>query len=106
MEIRCGKEDCKHNTGCSCNASDIIISKATHCESYECNLLKDKLISENGNIFSVAEDMAPQYLQNVPLECMKKDCIYNKQEACHASGIRIINGDNDDCADCATYCQC
>jgi hypothetical protein len=108
MEIRCKKEDCKHNTGCSCRAGAIVVDKATECASYDHEPIKGELIRENGNIFHVADDMAKEHLKSVPLECRAKSCIYNKSEHCQANGITITNGtdnEKDPCADCATYCN-
>lgn len=104
MEIRCKKDDCKHNTGCSCRAGEIRIDRGEHCASYVRNQLKDNLIRENGNIFAVADDMAKQHLRTVPLACCAKECIYNKERRCHANGITVVDGKNDTCADCATFC--
>lgn len=104
MEIRCKKENCKHNTGCSCAAGGIEIDRATHCDSYACNPLKDELIQRNGNIFEVAEDLVPTNLKRVPLVCAAKACIYNKDAHCQASGITVV--DDETHADCASFCEC
>ena len=103
MEIRCKKEDCKHNTGCSCRASSIEIDRIHHCDSYVKNPIKQRLMQDNGNIFEVAEEMVPHHLKNIPLECVAKNCLYNKTELCHANGITVVEDSN--CADCATFCE-
>jgi len=106
MEIRCKKEDCKHNTGCSCCAGVVQIDRGTHCDSYVHNSLKEELIQENGSIFKVDESIAPQHLKNVPLECRAKSCIHNREESCTANGITVIDDEDDDThADCATFCE-
>jgi len=104
MEIRCKKEDCKHNTGCSCRAGSIEIDRTHHCNSYVINQLKEDLMQENPTIFEVPEDKVLNHLKNVPLECRAKNCIYNKSELCQADGITVIDDDNDH-ADCATFCE-
>ena len=108
MEIRCKKQDCRHNTGCSCRAGHITVDRAHHCASYEKDALKQDIIDNNGDIFSVSDKRAPNHLRNVPLDCKAKSCLYNRQEQCSADGISVIDcndGDpQDDFADCATYC--
>ena len=105
MEIRCKKEDCKHNTGCSCRAHSVKIARGTECNSYVNNPLKENLMQENGNIFGVAEEMVKSNLKNVPLECKARACLYNRAERCHANGITVIDDECGTCADCATFCQ-
>jgi hypothetical protein len=111
MEIRCKKEDCKHNTGCSCAAGVVAINRGSHCESYTNDPLKNEIIKENGNIFKVADEIAPTHIRNVPLECGAKSCLFNKDAACRADGITIISADDGasrcgGCcnADCVTFC--
>jgi len=107
MEIRCKKGNCKHNTGCSCSAKDVEISRGTECNSFVKDEIKDDLMIENGNIFEVAEELVPKNLKNVPLECRARNCLYNRQDMCHANGITVINTDDesDEEADCATFCE-
>ena len=102
MEIRCKKEDCKHNTGCSCKANLIDVDRAAHCGSYINNPIKDDIMAENGNIFKVAEEKVAQNLLNVPIECHAKNCLFNKDERCHANGITVTEGEK--LADCVTFC--
>ena len=103
MEIRCKKGNCKHNTGCSCSAKSVEVSRGVVCNSYENDELKEDLMIENGNIFEVAEELVARNLKNVPLVCRVKNCLYNRQETCHANGITVIDG--DDSADCATFIE-
>lgn len=107
MEIRCKKGDCKHNTGCSCEAASVEIARGTECNSYEKDEIKEELIIENGNIFEVAEELVSKNLKSVPLECRARDCLYNRKDECHANGITVINcdEDGDEEADCATFCE-
>ena len=107
MEIRCKKGNWRHNTGCSCSAHTVEITRGEHCSSYTKDELKENLMIENGNIFQVAEEFVPKNLKNVPLECQAKSCLYNDQGKCHANGITVIDGESDGCedADCATYCE-
>ena len=106
MEIRCKKEDCKFNTGCSCKAGMLEVDNKHHCATYSNDPLKEELIKEEGSIFEVADKIAPNHLLNVPLECAAKNCLYNKSSQCHADGISVIDVDEDsgDVADCATFC--
>jgi len=60
---------------------------------------------ENGNIFQVAEELVARNLKNVPLECRARNCIYNNQEKCNANGITVIDDDEENDADCATFCE-
>jgi aspartate carbamoyltransferase regulatory subunit len=80
-----------------------VIDRGIHCDSYVKNPLKTDLIIEHGNIFDVAEKIVPSNLRNVPLECMAKTCLFNKEERCHANGITIV--DESENADCATFCE-
>ena len=109
MEIRCKKGDCKHNTGCSCSAKGVEISRGVECNSYVKDEIKKDIMIENGNIFQVAEELVPKNLKNVPLECRARVCLYNKQDLCHANGITVIDGEkenkNIECADCATFIE-
>ena len=103
MEIRCKKGDCKHNTGCSCDAKSIMIERGSvTCASYVKDSLKENLIIENGNIFQVAEELVERNTNNVPLECQQRSCLYNKDLQCLANGITVI--DNDAKADCNAEC--
>ena len=103
MEIRCKKGDCKHNTGCSCSARSIEISRGTGCCSYRKDQVKENLIIENGNIFEISEELVTRNLKSVPLDCRAKNCLYNRNELCCANGITVIDGNNHDNAECATY---
>ena len=112
MEIRCKKENCEYNTGCSCKAGSIAVDRVHHCASYTCSPLKDELTEQHGNIFEVTEKKAKSHLRNVPLACSAKTCLFNKDEHCQANGITVLD-DTDadskpasaDCADCATFCD-
>lgn len=95
MEIRCKKNDCRHNTGCSCAAHKVEIDRGIACNSYERDPLKKNLIRDCGNIFAVAEDKINANVKNVPLACRAKACLHNNSEKCHANGISVI-AKNDD----------
>ncbi|MDR0462350.1 MAG: DUF1540 domain-containing protein [Christensenellaceae bacterium] len=103
MEIRCKKENCGHNTGCSCKAGSINVDKATHCDSYSPDLLKEELTEQHGHIFQVAESKVKRNLKNVPLQCNATGCLFNKEKRCNANGITVI--DDKGKADCATFCE-
>jgi hypothetical protein len=103
MEIRCKKGNCKHNTGCSCCAHTVEISRAVECNSFVKDEIKDDLMIENGNIFEIAEELVPKNLKNVPLACRARNCLYNKQDQCHANGITVIDTDSNKNAGCATF---
>jgi len=103
MEIRCKKDNCEHNTGCSCKAGSIAVDKGGHhCCSYIDNPLKSNLIEENGDIFSVAEEKVHRHIRSVPLACNEKTCLFNKEERCQANGVTVIDDGKKAC--CATYC--
>jgi hypothetical protein len=113
MEIRCKKNDCKHNTGCSCSAHKVEIDRGIECNSYVRDPLKKNLIRDCGNIFAVAEEKIDANVKSVPLACRAKSCLHNKEEKCHANGISVIDttkkkplpvGGGSDCAACATFC--
>ena len=104
MEIRCKKGNCKHNTGCSCSAKFVEINRGVACSSYQMDEIKENLMIENGNIFEIAENLVAKNLKDVPLECRVRNCLYNQQDKCHANGITVICGGDDD-ADCATFIE-
>ncbi|MCL2228986.1 MAG: DUF1540 domain-containing protein [Firmicutes bacterium] len=103
MEIRCEKQTCLHNTGCSCKAGSVQVDRSHHCCSFTESDLKQDLIENNGNIFSVAVGDEVQHVLNVPLSCTAKSCIYNKSDCCTASGISVTHDEKT--AECATYCK-
>ena len=106
MEIRCKKENCEYNTGCSCKAHSIAVDRAHSCCTYTPSPLKQNLIDQNGNIFEVAENKVQNHLRNVPLTCTARTCLFNKEEKCQANGISVIDGDQGEQeAGCATFCR-
>ena len=109
MEIRCKKGDCKHNTGCSCRAKGVEITRGTvSCNSYVKDDLKENLIIRNGNIFDIVDELVPANTHNVPLQCRQRNCLYNKSEKCCANGITVIEGetpDGEEDAECATFIE-
>jgi hypothetical protein len=110
MEIRCKKENCEHNTGCSCKASKVAVDKGHRCDSFNGDPLKDTLIAGEGHIFEVAEEKVKAHLKSVPLSCTARTCLFNKETKCTANGITVIDESKKesvsrDCADCATFCE-
>ena len=104
MEIRCRKGDCTYNSGCSCTAKTISISKGADCESYQPDELKQSLMIQNGNLFEVSEELVARNLRNVPLECRARMCLYNRNNnECWANGISVIDDEVD--APCATFIE-
>jgi hypothetical protein len=75
--------------------------------SYFKDEIKEGLIIENGNIFQVAEELVAKNTKNVPLECHKGNCIYNRKEQCTANGITVIDSDCEGhtVAECATFVE-
>jgi len=105
MEIRCRKGDCSYNTGCSCNAKGIEVSKDADCCSYIKDELKHSLIIENGNLFEISEELVARNLRDVPLKCKSRNCLYNREQLCSANGISVIDECDGQEAACATYIE-
>lgn len=103
MEIRCRKGDCTHNTGCSCMAKEIMVTRQGNCMTYQKDELKESLIIENGNLFEISSELVAKNLRNVPLKCRASNCLYNRSKECHANGIFII--DDENLAECATFIE-
>ena len=105
MEIKCKKGNCEHNENCACCADRVEINLETACNSYCANNAKKDIQIKDGNFFEIAANMTKAKSKNVPLECRKTDCLYNRAEKCHANGITVITGDDNkkEEADCATY---
>ena len=102
-EIKCKKETCEHNTGCSCCAGSINIDRGTHCDSFVENQLKEELTEQHGHIFQVKEKKIKRNIKSVPLACTATNCLFNKEKKCNANGITVI--DEKACANCATFCK-
>jgi hypothetical protein len=102
-EIKCKKETCEYNTGCSCCAGCVTIDRGTHCNSFVENPLKEELTEAHGHIFQVPDKKVKRNIKNVPLNCTATSCLFNKDKLCQANGITVI--DEEQKADCATYCE-
>ena len=101
MEIRCKKGNCKHNQNCACHAQQVEINLDVACSSYRNDSAKQNISIEDGNLFNVAKDLPKQNIKNVALECRVKNCLYNRNEKCHANGITVSDATRE--ADCVTY---
>jgi len=42
---------------------------------------------------------------NVPLRCTAANCLYNRDCHCGANGIAVVENDQKNQADCATYIE-
>ncbi|MCL2621969.1 MAG: DUF1540 domain-containing protein, partial [Firmicutes bacterium] len=90
MDIKCKRLDCTHNSGCSCSARSINITRATLCNKYASSDHKAALLKINNNLIEASAELSPQNLKDVHLVC-DSPCLYNKCGKCYANGITVID---------------
>lgn len=105
MEIRCRKNDCHFNNGCSCNASSVNIYRCGTCGAYECDSVKRDKINKDPNFFELASELVPGNTNNVPLTCKAGLCLFNRAGSCRANGISVVDDDSHNLAGCATFIE-
>ncbi len=103
MDIKCRKTSCKHNHGYTCRAKSINISSNTECDSFVADNSK-RAEDYSKNMFEADTENYgnSRHIQNVKLSCDKKECLFNKDKACSANGITVIDEGEGQTA-CATF---
>jgi len=95
-DLKCALAECEYNQAYCCCAKAIDVCSDTGCKTYAPNSGKRK------NLFEAGEDFVPRnYDVDTHVHC-KADCIFNKEDICHANGITVL-GDLSHDAVCATF---
>ena len=97
MNIRCRKINCKFNHAGTCHAHQVWVCRGAVCETYQKDDEKTDL--------ELASELAPTIPNNVPLRCTAATCLYNRDCRCGANGIAVIDNENKNQADCATFIE-
>ena len=97
MNIRCRKIDCKFNHAGACHAHVVRVCRGANCETYQ----KDP---QKLNV-ELASELAPTKPNNVPLRCTAGACLYNHHCRCAANGIAVVDNEDTNQADCATFIE-
>ena len=97
MNIRCRKIDCKFNHAGTCHAHEVRVNHGANCSTYQKDATKTNL--------ELAAELAPTKPNNVPLSCTVGSCLYNHDCRCCANGIAVVDNEDTDHADCATFIE-
>lgn len=97
MNIRCRKINCKFNQAGTCHAHAVRVCRGAICETYQ----KD----QNKADVELASELAPTKPNNVPLRCTAGTCLYNHDCRCAANGIAVVDNEEKNQADCATFIE-
>lgn len=103
MDLKCKKLNCVNNDKYSCMKKAIKVSKTCECDSYEpARDLRDSQKQDvSKTMFETAPDFHPyRHKKKIDIEC-DADCLFNRNNKCHANGISVCNCTN--CALCATF---
>lgn len=96
-DLKCGLKECRFNKGYSCCANCITIGENTSCKSY------DPLDSKRNSMFEAAAEFTPaNYSVNTSVKC-GAECAFNKDRACYANGITVMNDPSSVEAACLTF---
>ncbi|MBS7401519.1 MAG: DUF1540 domain-containing protein [Eubacteriales bacterium] len=97
MNIRCRKIDCKFNHAGACHAHEVKVCRNANCTTYQ---------KEHGKVdLELASELAPTKPHNVPLACTMGSCLYNHDCRCAANGIAVVDNEDTNQADCATFIE-
>ena len=97
MNIRCRKINCKFNHAGTCHAREVQVTQGANCRTY----LKDPAKVN----LELASELAPTKPNNVPLHCTAGSCLYNHNCRCAANGIAVVDNEENNQADCATFIE-
>ncbi|MCQ2381832.1 MAG: DUF1540 domain-containing protein [Clostridia bacterium] len=97
MNIRCRKINCKFNHAATCHAHEVKVCRGANCDTYQKDQTKTNL--------ELASELAPTKQNNVPLSCTMCSCLYNHDCRCAANGIAIVDNEETNQADCATFIE-
>ncbi len=97
MNIRCRKINCKFNHAGTCHAHEVHVCRGANCGTYQKDL--------NKTAIELASELAPTKPNNVPLSCTVGACLYNHNYRCAANGIAVIDNEETNQADCATFIE-
>lgn len=97
MNIRCRKINCKFNHVGTCHAHEVRVCRGANCETYQKDPHKTDV--------ELASELAPTMPNNVPLRCTAGACLYNHDCRCAANGIAVVDNEQKNQADCATFIE-
>ena len=97
MNIRCRKINCKFNHAGTCHAHEVRVCRGAVCETYQKDVSKINV--------ELASELAPTKPNNVPLSCTVGACLYNHDCRCAANGIAVVDNEEKNQADCATFIE-
>ena len=97
MNIRCRKINCKFNHAGACHAHEVRVCRGAVCDSYQRDSQKNNL--------ELASELTPSKPNNVPLSCTVGVCLYNHDNRCAANGIAVVDNEETNQADCATFIE-
>lgn len=97
MNIRCRKINCKFNHAATCHAKEVKVCRGANCDTYQ----KDP---DKTNV-ELATELAPTMPNNVPLRCTAAACLFNRDCRCAANGIAVVDNEESNQADCATFIE-
>ena len=97
MNIRCRKINCKFNHAGTCHAHEVRVSRGAICDTYQKDQSKTNL--------ELASELAPTKPNSVPLSCTACACLYNHDCRCAANGIAVVDNEETNQADCATFIE-
>ena len=96
--LSCNATTCTHNADkcCCLGGIDVKGTNACSCEDTCCGSFDNR---ENGS----AHNSSNSPKLNLSIQCAAHNCVYNKENACHAdhvdiSGITAVNADDTVCA--------
>ena len=102
MDIKCRKTSCLHNDNYTCRANKIQITFNADCNTFKADQAKKAQDFTKGMFEADLEYANSRHIKEVSLDCQNTKCLFNKDKACSANGITVLD-EGQGKTTCATY---